>query len=208
MPERKMKRPSSMVDRPAAAPSKAGTAVAKAKKRDWKPFVIGAAVIGLVVAFVAFLASGAASEKFGAPDGVSAVAVAEPQHVEGEIEYDGHPAGGPHSSVWLNCGAYGEPVPEENAVHSLEHGAVWITYEVGDAEVDIGRLNGYASRNKVIVSPVLAQDSPVLVTAWALQMDVQTADDPRITQFIVEFAGASSAPEPGGRCNGGTGQPG
>lgn len=178
------------------------------EKRDWKRPVLVVGGVALLTAFVFFIAFGVASEVFGAPEGVVAVPVGEPRHVEGDIEYDGHPAGGEHSSVWLNCGVYRQPVAEENAVHSLEHGAVWITYPLGDTTVDVERLNGYAGRNKVIVSPVIDQATPVLVTAWANQMDASDADDPRINQFIVEFAGASSAPEPGGRCTGGTGQPG
>ena len=50
-------------------------------------------------------------------------------HVEGPITYrQVPPVGGDHNPVWANCGAYDEPVPSPNAVHSMEHGAVWITY--------------------------------------------------------------------------------
>jgi len=49
--------------------------------------------------------------------------------VTGTAKYDRNPpAGGAHNDVWLNCGVYGRPVRNENAVHALEHGAVWITY--------------------------------------------------------------------------------
>lgn len=207
MPPRKAKRRStqsasrSVAKRPTAA-------AAAPPQRDWRRLGIGAVVVAALAAFVFFIASGVGSELFGEPEGVLDVAVDEPAHVEGEIDYDGHPAGGAHSEVWLNCGVYTDPVPEENAVHSLEHGAVWITYPADDATVDVDHLNGYGGRNKVIVSPVAGQAPPVLVTAWAHQMEADTADDPRITQFIVEFAGAASAPEPGGRCTGGVGQPG
>jgi hypothetical protein len=54
-------------------------------------------------------------------------------HVGGNIDYDQDlgipPAGGPHNPSWQNCGFYDELVRDENAVHSLEHGAVWITYQ-------------------------------------------------------------------------------
>lgn len=210
MPKRKeMKQPTGQ-SKQVNAPARGRPAVATTQSppRNWRSLLYWGGGLILVGAFVAFLSAGAASEKSGVPDGVVTVAVGEARHVEGEIDYDGHPAGGEHNSAWLNCGAYSEPVAEENAVHSLEHGAVWITYEAGDANVDVGRLVGYAGRNKVLVSPVDSQEAPVLVTAWARQMETETADDPRINQFIVEFAGSADAPEPGGLCSGGVGQPG
>jgi hypothetical protein len=207
MPQRKQRRPSTPPAAGRVAASRPHVAAAEAPKRDWRRLAIGAAGVAGIAAFVFFIASGVGSELFGEPEGVLDVAVDDPAHVEGDIEYDGHPAGGAHSEVWLNCGVYTEPVPEENAVHSLEHGAVWITYPTDDPTVDVQQLTNYAGRNKVIVSPVAGQLPPVLVTAWAHQMETETADDPRITQFIGEFMGASSAPEPGGLCTGGTGQP-
>jgi len=38
------------------------------------------------------------------------------------------PMGGTHNQVWQNCGVYETPLRSDLAVHSLEHGAVWITY--------------------------------------------------------------------------------
>ena len=206
MPQRKGKRRSTQNSSTRAA-KQTSVVAAVPPQRDWRRLGIGAVVVAALAAFVFFIASGVGSELFGEPEGVLEVAVDDPAHVEGEIDYDGHPAGGAHSEVWLNCGVYTEPVPEENAVHSLEHGAVWITYPAGDVAIDVDQLNGYGGRDKVIVSPVVGQAPPVLVTAWARQMEADTADDPRITQFIVEFAGAASAPEPGGLCTGGIGQP-
>ena len=56
-------------------------------------------------------------------------------HKDGvDIDYEAQygvnpPAGGDHWSRWLNCGVYTEPQVNEHAVHALEHGAVWITYD-------------------------------------------------------------------------------
>src|SRR5215208_5439695 len=50
-------------------------------------------------------------------------------HVRGRINYPQNPpVGGPHNPVWQKCGFYSKPVRNEHAVHSMEHGAVWITY--------------------------------------------------------------------------------
>ena len=41
------------------------------------------------------------------------------------------PVGGPHDGEWANCNGvvYTTAVRDENMVHTLEHGAVWITYD-------------------------------------------------------------------------------
>ncbi len=52
------------------------------------------------------------------------------QHLEEPVTYtENPPVGGVHNPVWQNCGYYAAPIPNETAVHSLEHGAIWITYQ-------------------------------------------------------------------------------
>src|SRR5687767_3097410 len=67
-----------------------------------------------------------------APEGVAGtvvVPVSGADHVNGKVNYPtSPPAGGNHNPVWQNCGFYNVSVTNEFAVHSLEHGAVWITY--------------------------------------------------------------------------------
>ena len=145
----------------------------------------------------------------GVPEGTEQVAVAAPEHVDGDLHEDGEvPAGGPHDAIWQNCGFYDTEVRSENAVHSLEHGAVWITYEPGVAEDQLRQLRGFTrGTDKVLVSPIAGQDSPIIVTAWANQLELSDANDARLAQFVNEFEGSLDAPEPGGRCNGGIGSP-
>ena len=50
-------------------------------------------------------------------------------HTTKPVQYPQNPpVGGDHSAQYLTCGVYTSPVPNENGVHDLEHGAVWITY--------------------------------------------------------------------------------
>ena len=145
----------------------------------------------------------------GVPEGTEQVAVAEGRHVDGDLHADGEvPAGGAHDEIWQNCGFYDIEVRSENAVHSLEHGAVWITYEPSLADGQVSTLRAFTNRlDKVLVSPVAGQGSPIIATAWANQLEIQDAGDARLAQFVNEFEGSAAAPEPGGRCTGGVGSP-
>ncbi|MCU1599433.1 MAG: hypothetical protein JWO22_142, partial [Frankiales bacterium] len=84
------------------------------------------------------------------------------------------PVGGPHAQVWLKCAVYTEELPKVNAVHSLEHGGVWITYLPGTKADVVSTLDQYAGLNTeyVMVSPYSGQDSPIVVTAWGAQLKV------------------------------------
>lgn len=130
-------------------------------------------------------------------------------HVNGSVTYTQNPpAGGNHNAVWLNCGVYDAPVTNENAVHSLEHGAVWITYQPTLASDAVDHLRGLASSHShVILSPYPGLPAPVVASAWGVQLKVQSASDSRLSQFIAKYELGSQTPEPGAACSGGTGTP-
>ena len=163
--------------------------------------VIGA----LLLAFVVFLAIPPEVVPDGIPEGTEAVTVSDATHIEGPIDYgDVVPAGGPHNQIPLNCEIYTNEIPTENAVHSLEHGAVWITYQPSIGGGAIDTLAGIArTRSKVILSPVSAQSSPIMATAWGWRLELTDPGDIRLRQFVNAFEGAATAPEPGATCVGG-----
>lgn len=147
-----------------------------------------------------------------APEGLEGVETfpnLEATHVQGPVEYPmSPPAGGPHNPVWLNCGVYNQPVPNENAVHDLEHGAVWITYSPDLPDADLDRLKAVTPDSYAVLSPYDGLDSPIAISAWGAQLKVDDPDDPRLQAFIDRYWRASDAPEPGAPCTGGLDAPG
>jgi hypothetical protein len=128
------------------------------------------------------------------------------QHTEGPVEYDQNPpVGGMHSPVLQNCGFYDEPVGNEHAVHSLEHGAVWITYDPDLPASDVAKLEALAEdHDYLLISPYEGVPSPVVASAWGVQLQLEGVDDPYLIAFIDYFEQGPQNPEPGAACSGGT----
>jgi hypothetical protein len=107
--------------------------------------------------------------------------------------------------VWQTCGIYDNPIHNEHAVHSLEHGAVWITYRPGLPADQIQRLKTLASDDFMLLSPYPGLPAPIVATAWNNQLQLERADDPRLPRFISRFKNnPSTTPEFGAACFGGT----
>ena len=128
-------------------------------------------------------------------------------HTTGDVTYpQDPPAGGAHAPTWLACGVYDEPVREENAVHDLEHGTVWITHDPGLSAADVEALAEQLPDNG-IMSPREGLPSPVVVTVWGAQLRLDGADDERLGLFLEEYGDGHTAPEFGVSCHGGTTDP-
>lgn len=112
------------------------------------------------------------------------------------------PAGGEHAPQWLACGVYDRPVDEGLAVHALEHGAVWITYEPGLDEDDIADLARKLPAEGIL-SPYAGLPGPVVATVWGRQLVLTGADDTGLDAFLEEYADGHTAPEPMASCAGG-----
>lgn len=127
----------------------------------------------------------------------------EALHVQSAVEYEmTPPAGGPHNPTWLNCGIYEEEVPAEYAVHSLEHGAVWVTYDPEQVQgADLDALRSAMPRSYIILSPFPGLEAPVVASAWGVQVALDGVDDPRLSDFIVKYRQSPDAPEPGALCS-------
>jgi hypothetical protein len=174
----------------------------------------GAAVIGLVVTLVIVTSTPKVDP--------ATIEIADVQtwddlpatHVEGTVDYQTEygmtpPAGGEHNGVWLNCGVYTEPQTNENAVHALEHGAVWATYDASAvSEEDLNTLIGDLPSTYTLVTPYVGLPTPIVLSAWGAQIEVTSVDDPRIEKFVDKYWKSALLAEQGAACTGGIDGPG
>ncbi|MEQ4302667.1 DUF3105 domain-containing protein [Plantactinospora sp. B6F1] len=127
-------------------------------------------------------------------------------HVQEPVSYPmTPPAGGPHFPRWQNCNGdvYTAPIVDGHAVHSLEHGAVWITYRPGLPASDVGKLvDRVRGLSHMMLSPYPGQSAPISLQAWGYQLTVEDADDKAIGAFISAYR-QTAAIEPGAPCGGG-----
>ncbi|WP_447924972.1 DUF3105 domain-containing protein [Georgenia muralis] len=142
-------------------------------------------------------------------DGVVEFEDLDANHVTGDVDYQMVPAaGGDHDPAWQNCGVYTDPVADENAVHSLEHGAVWIAYSPDLPAAQVAALEGKAENEEyALVSPYEGMEAPIVLSAWGAQLSVDDPDDPRVEPFLARYLQGEQTPEPGAVCFSGVGTP-
>ena len=130
-------------------------------------------------------------------------------HVDTPVDYpQSPPVGGDHSPKWQNCGVYDAPVKNENAVHSLEHGAVWLAYRPDLAANQVDRIRTLARQHThVLVSPYEGLKEAVVATAWGKQLRLDSVTDARLAAFVTTFEEGPQTPELGTTCSGAIGQP-
>ena len=157
-------------------------------------------------------------------DGAKHPGALEHDHVTGPVTYSVlPPVGGPHNPIWMNAGVYTTAIPNERAVHNLEHGAVWITYDPSLSASVVAQLVAFVGKQSLIAEPAndigIADDanryvdlspwtgatlpSPIVISSWGHQLRVTSPTDPRLQQFVDTFRNSSTySPEYGGGVDG------
>ncbi|RBY81975.1 DUF3105 domain-containing protein [Geodermatophilus sp. TF02-6] len=166
-----------------------------APQRPWGLIAAAVAVVvfaAAVITYAVVKVNEADAGRITSPDQIAGVRSfdysAGQQHVTTPVQYtESPPVGGPHDGEWADCTGtvYDVDIRHENAVHSLEHGAVWITYDPDRVSPDdvatlADLVEGEYGR---MLSPYAGQDSPISLQSWNHQLKVDSVDDPRIVQF-------------------------
>jgi hypothetical protein len=216
---------------PTRPPAKKGKSIVNQRQTPWGLIVATVAVVAFAVAIIVVVVathkssstsangSGSAavdpSNPYAQPELPAAKAIpgvtyrveANHTHVEGNLTYDSSPpVGGNHSQYWADCTGtvYPQPIANENAVHMLEHGAIWITYNAATLPAaQVTQLAGYVSGiDRMAMSPYPNLRTPISLQSWGYQLFVSNASDPRIAQFIAALKwNQKTTPEYGATCS-------
>ena len=157
-------------------------------------------------------------------DGSTHQGALQHDHVTTPVKYSVlPPVGGPHNPIWMNAGVYTKPVPTERAVHNLEHGAVWITYNPNLPAAEVKTLTAFVTKQTLIpeaassvgfsgesnryvdLTPWASNTlpSPIVISSWGYQLHVTSPTDPRLQQFVDTFRYKQKySPEFGGPVDG------
>lgn len=203
---------------PQGTPPRGNSSRRAAPTKVGKPFPWGTVVgsVVLAVALIGVVAYAAVNQGAGVSDvrtdpdnNIKGVVVTDEEsltrnHVQGPVDYPlTPPTGGDHNIEAQQCAVYPAAIAPEHAVHSLEHGAVWITYDPSLADDQVSTLaDKVGSDPYLLLSPLPGQDSPIIVTAWGRQLPVESADDSRVDDFITAYRTGPQTPEPGVACSG------
>jgi hypothetical protein len=131
-------------------------------------------------------------------------------HTESAVNYPGQatmpPVGGNHNPLPESCQVYTQPIANEHAVHSLEHGAVWVTYNPDKVSAaDIAKLKSLVNGNPFqLMSPYPGLKSAISLQAWGEQVFLKKASDSRVKRFLELFTTPAWNLEPGKACTGTT----
>jgi Protein of unknown function (DUF3105) len=161
----------------------------------------GLAILGIVAAAFAFSGGGNGS---GAQDAITALREAGCTYVspspQGRTHVSAVPKGfkansvprssGPHSPQTIIYGAYTDEVPELNAVHNLEHGAVILYYGPRVPASTVDSMVGFYNEDPdgLIVSKHSNLSGDVAFVSWAHVARCPKFEADVARKFIDEFA--------------------
>jgi len=113
-------------------------------------------------------------------------------------EYNSNPpTSGWHYAQPANWGVYQTELPDEQILHNLEHGGIWISYKDIDDATKTALERIAKSRSKIILEPRSKNDAPIILASWGRLQKFQTLDEQAIRAFI--DANSNKSPEPSAR---------
>ena len=182
-------------------------------QRPWGLIAAAVAVVVFAVAVISYAVvqvNASNADKVTAADQIADLKTFDyasgQEHVATPVTYtESPPVGGPHDPEWADCTGtvYDADIRHENAVHSMEHGATWITYDAATiSDADLTTLKKLVDGHSgLLLSPYAGLSSPISLQSWNHQLSVDSASDKRVQQFVDFMTfNADFYPEVGASC--------
>jgi hypothetical protein len=218
---RPAKRPAGQAGGKSGGPRRPSGPVKVSQGRNWGPIALFTAVAVIAIAIIGYggwavYQNGMSwSDRAAKIDGIVNWRKKDPNalkydaHKSGVIDYAkapmNPPVGGVHNPNWQRClgDVYDAQIATEHAIHSMEHGAVWITYKPDLPKDQVEKLaKRVRGQDFTLMSPYPAQDTPISLQTWGYQLKVSNASDKRIDDFLNALRQRSSV-ESGATCSSG-----
>ncbi|MDP2727203.1 MAG: DUF3105 domain-containing protein [Dehalococcoidia bacterium] len=154
-----------------------------------RPWLIAVAVLVLVVAGALILLMVGRKE---APT-TQSFPIQGTQHIragESHPAYNSNPpTSGWHYDTPASWGISEREITDEQVVHNLEHGGIWISYQPSLDGGTVDRLREIVRRyrSKVLLTPRAKNDSKIALAAWGRLDTFDVFDEGRIVTFIEGF---------------------
>ncbi len=108
------------------------------------------------------------------------------------------PVSGTHNPNPAECGTHDQKIPDENFVHTLEHGAVAVLYSPKEVNLeDIGSIEEIVGSydSTTLSAPYPPLEDPIVLASWSRKMPIDEFDEDTIREFIDTFRDTEPAPE-------------
>lgn len=157
----------------------------------WKTKVIWITVLGLIILAIGWWLKSLAPE---GADFSQSYPDQGREHIAVDSSHEPYnsnpPTSGGHYAEWAAEKFYTREVPDENLVHNLEHGDVWIAYHPRISDEAKNRLKKFAN-SKVVITPRKANKRDIALMAWtrldAFDLENGVLDTRRISDFIKRY---------------------
>lgn len=113
------------------------------------------------------------------------------------------PVSGPHAPSAVPCGTYGQQIPTEQMIHTLEHGGAGVLFSPGADIKDIRAAEALVESydSHVFSAPFAEMESEFTMVAWGYLMETDSFDESATKEFIDAFRAGGDAPESNQPCD-------